>query len=438
MKYWQCFPKSVVQGVVRVPGDKSISHRAIMLGALADGVSEVFGFLQGEDCLATLRAFSNMGVRFERLNDCDVRVHGVGLHGLSAPKAPLDLGNSGTSMRLMAGILAGQKFDSVLVGDASLMRRPMERVCKPLRAMGAVIESEEGHAPLRIQGRSLQAIEYDLPVASAQLKSALLLAGLYADGVTRVVESGVSRDHSERMLRGFGVSLVCEGNSIAIQGGQSLKACNIHVPGDVSSAAFFIVAGLIAREGELLIENVGMNPTRAAVVDILKEMGGDIVVENAREVGGEPVADLRVRPSRLQGICINERYVPIAIDEFPILFVAAACAEGETRATGLSELRVKESDRLEAMALGLKALGIVCETGEDWIVIQGRGAHDVVFSSGAVESFDDHRIAMSFAVAALRAEGEVLVRAVDNVATSFPNFKGLAESVGFSMLEKVA
>ena len=319
------------------------------------------------------------------------------------------ISHSGTSMRLLAGVLAGQPFDSVLVGDSSLMKRPMRRVTEPLALMGAEIAtSEAGTAPLAIHGRTLRGIDYTLPVASAQLKSALLLAGLFADGTTRVTEPGVSRDHSERMLRGFGVSVEKDGATLTIRGGQRLSACEVEVPGDVSSAAFFLVAGLIAREGELLLENVGMNPTRAAVVEILRAMGGDIVVLNAREAGGEPVADLRVRPSRLHGITIDKALVPIAIDEFPILFIAAACAEGETRATALHELRVKESDRLATMEAGL-------------------------FSGGTVESHGDHRIAMSFAVAALRAAAPIVVRDCANVATSFPSFRTLAQSVGMAV-----
>lgn len=429
---WQSFPVEKVQGRVRVPGDKSVSHRAIMLGALAEGTTEVSGFLEGEDCLATMRAFQAMGVPIIHHGEGRVTIHGRGLHGLQAPEKTLDVGNSGTSMRLMAGVLAGQRFSSVLVGDESLMKRPMRRVTGPLAQMGAVIEtSEAGTAPLRIQGSALHAIEYTLPVASAQLKSCLLLAGLYAQGTTRITETGISRDHSERMLAGFGVHIDKQGHTLAIAGGQKLSACEIVVPGDVSSAAFFLVAGLIAEQGEILIENVGMNPTRAAVVDILQTMGGNIAIENAREAGGEPVADLRVRASKLHGIQIDETLVPIAIDEFPALFVAAACAQGETVATGLHELRVKESDRLAAMENGLKALGVDCETGEDWMRI--RGKEGAAFQSGSVDSLGDHRIAMSFAVAALRATGALTISDCANVATSFPAFRELAQSIGMNI-----
>ena len=426
---WQCAPVDAVRGTVRVPGDKSISHRAIMLGALAEGTTEVSGFLEGEDCLATMRAFQAMGVEIVHRGAGRVTIHGAGLHGLRAPAAPLDVGNSGTSMRLLAGVLAGQPFDAVLVGDASLMKRPMRRVTKPLALMGAeIVTSDAGTAPLVIHGRPLHGMDYTLPVASAQLKSALLLAGLFAEGTTRITETGVSRDHSERMLRGFGVSVEKDGATLAIRGGQRLSACEVVVPGDVSSAAFFIVAALIAREGALLLENVGMNPTRAAVVEILRAMGGDIEILHAREAGGEPVADLRVRPSRLHGIAIDEALVPIAIDEFPILFIAAACAEGETRAAALHELRIKESDRLATMEAGLRALGVDCVAGADTMTIRGKPG--TAFSGGTVESHGDHRIAMSFATAALRAAAPIVVRDCANVATSFPSFQALAQGVG--------
>ena len=429
---WKSFPVNTVQGTVRVPGDKSISHRAIMLGALAEGVTEVSGFLEGEDCLATMRAFQAMGVPITHHGEGRVTIHGRGLHGLQAPEKTLDVGNSGTSMRLMAGVLAGQNFASTLVGDQSLMKRPMRRVTEPLTQMGAKIHtSETGTAPLQITGSTLHAIDYTLPVASAQLKSCLLLAGLYAQGTTRITETGVSRDHSERMLQGFGVKIDKNGNTLSISGGQTLTATDIVVPGDVSSAAFFLVAGLIAQQGELLLENVGMNPTRAAVVEILQAMGGDIRVENAREAGGEPVADLRVRASQLRGIHIDEALVPIAIDEFPIIFVAAACAEGETVASALHELRVKESDRLAAMESGLQALGVDCAASADTMRIRGKAG--VAFRGGSVESLHDHRIAMSFAVAALRAEAAIEIHDCENVATSFPAFRDLAQQVGMKI-----
>lgn len=429
---WKSSPVAALEGALRVPGDKSISHRAIMLGALAESRTEVSGFLEGEDCLATMRAFQAMGVPITHHGQGRVSIDGQGLHGLKAPTQVLDVGNSGTSMRLMAGVLAGQAFDSVLVGDSSLMKRPMRRVTEPLALMGASIETtESGTAPLRIQGRPLQSIDYTLPVASAQLKSCLLLAGLYAEGETRITEIGISRDHSERMLGGFGVQIAQSGATLSIRGGQTLRGCEVVVPGDVSSAAFFIVAALIAERGEVLIENVGMNPTRSAVVEILQMMGGKILIENAREAGGEPVADLRVCASALQGIEISKHLVPIAIDEFPILFVAAACAEGETLAGDLAELRVKESDRLAAMEAGLKVLGVDCQAGQDSMHIRGKGG--TAFSGGVIDSLGDHRIAMSFAVAALRSAAAIEIRDCDNVATSFPNFRDLAQGIGMQI-----
>ena len=435
--HWRSHPVPSLAGTVRVPGDKSISHRAIMLGALADGTTHISGFLEGEDCLATMRAFQAMGVAIEHHGEGRVTVHGAGLHGLRAPTAPLDVGNSGTSMRLMAGVLAGQPFASELIGDASLMQRPMRRVTEPLALMGAEIAtSERGTAPLVIHGKPLHGIRYTLPVASAQLKSALLFAGLYAEGTTFITETGISRDHSERMLRGFGVEVQQNGATLAIRGGQRLTARDVVVPGDVSSAAFFLVAALIAPEGELLLENVGMNPTRAAVVEILRTMGGDIAVVNPREAGGEPVADLRVRASRLHGITIDEALVPIAIDEFPIIFIAAACAEGETRTSALHELRVKESDRLAVMTAGLCALGVDCEAGEDTMRIRGKAG--TAFAGGQVASHGDHRIAMSFAVAALRAAAPVEILDCANVATSFPTFRALAQGVGMQIEESHA
>lgn len=437
MVYWRSNPVSSLAGEITVPGDKSISHRSIMLGALAEGITRVSGFLEGEDCLATLRAFAQMGVPIEHKGAGEVIIHGQGLFGLQAPEKALDVGNSGTSMRLMSGVLAGQTFNSVLVGDASLMKRPMQRVATPLQQMGAEMTlSEAGTAPISITGQSkagarlaLKPIHYTLPVASAQLKSALLLAGLYADGITQIVECGASRDHSERMLRGFGVQVEQAGNTLSIQGGQTLRATSITVPGDVSSAAFFIVAALIAPKADILILQVGINPTRAAVIDILKAMGAKIELMNRREVGGEPVADIRVRASQLHGIDIPTHYVPIAIDEFPIIFVAASFAKGKTTAREIGELRVKESDRLAAMATGLAHLGVRCNSGEDWLEIEG-GEY---CQGGEVDSVGDHRIAMSFAVAAIRAKAEIVIADCANVATSFPTFRQLAQRVGMQV-----
>lgn len=417
-------------GQVRVPGDKSISHRSIMLGALADGVTEIRGFLEGEDSLATLKAFRAMGVSIDGPDKGRVVVQGVGMHGLKAPAAVLDLGNSGTSMRLLSGLLAGQDFDVELIGDHSLMSRPMRRVTEPLALMGAVIETTEaGTAPLRIRGgHTLKGIDYDMPVASAQVKSCLLLAGLYAQGKTCITEPAPTRDHTERMLSGMGYPVERDNSRACVEGGGRLKATAIDVPSDISSAAFFLVGASIAPGSDLLIEHVGINPTRTGVLEILRLMGADIEVLNPREIGGEPVADLRVRYAPLKGIDIPVEQVPLAIDEFPALFVAAACADGRTVLTGAEELRVKESDRIQVMADGLQALGVDAQATPDGMIIQG-GA----IGGGQVDSHGDHRIAMSFAMAALRASGEILIDDCDNVNTSFPDFVGLASRAGLSI-----
>lgn len=426
-------PGGALCGHLRVPGDKSISHRAIMFGALAEGTTTITGFLEGEDCLATLRAFRAMGVRIDGPDHGRVIVQGVGLHGLHASAEPLDMGNSGTSMRLMSGLLAGQSFHTVLTGDASLTRRPMRRVTEPLALMGAQIDaSERGTAPLRIHGgQHLRGIDYALPVASAQVKSCLLLAGLYAEGMTRVTEPAPTRDHTERMLEGFGYPLRREGDrSVAVMGGGCLTGTAIDVPADISSAAFFLVGASIAPGSDLLLEHVGVNPTRTGVIDILQLMGADIDILNPRLAGGEPVADLRVRSAPLRGIRIPEHLVPLAIDEFPALFIAAACAEGETVLTGAAELRVKESDRIQVMADGLSILGIAAQPTPDGIVIQG-GA----LAGGTIDSHGDHRIAMSFAMAALRAGGPIRIQDCANVNTSFPGFVALARSGGLAVAE---
>ncbi|OOR89002.1 bifunctional prephenate dehydrogenase/3-phosphoshikimate 1-carboxyvinyltransferase [Moraxella caviae] len=431
-------PQHDISGVISVPGDKSISHRSIMFGSLADGVTRVSGFLQGEDALATLQAFSDMGVKIERTGD-QVVIHGVGIDGLSTPKNPLYMGNSGTSMRLLAGILSAQKFDSVMTGDVSLSKRPMERVAVPLRQMGAKIQStgEKGTAPLSITGnQTLNAIHYELPVASAQIKSCLILAALWAQGETVIVEPEVSRDHTERMLNAFGYPVVSSGREIRVTGGGRLSACDIIVPADISSAAFFMVLAAIGGGEGLTIQKVGMNPTRTGVIDILRLMGADITVSNETVVGGEPIADITVRPSDLQGIDIPEHLVPLAIDEFPVLFVAASCATGTTRLTGAKELRVKESDRIAVMADGLSALGVDCTVLEDGIIINGKGVagtRNAVFGGGEIESHHDHRIAMSFAVASARAADEIVIHGTETVATSFPNFADLANRVGLKI-----
>ena len=423
-------PGGKLQGELRVPGDKSVSHRSIMMGAIAEGVTEVSGFLSAEDCLSTIQAFRQMGVRIEGPEAGHVRIHGVGLHGLTGSEAPLDLGNSGTSMRLLSGLLSGQAFDSVLFGDESLNRRPMKRVTEPLKSMGAVIDTTNaGTAPLHIHGgQRLHGIAYDMPVASAQVKSCLLLAGLYADGETRVREPAPTRDHTERMLTGFGYPWRRDGDWIALSSGGTLRGTQIDVPSDISSAAFFLVGASIAPGSDVLLRHVGMNPTRTGVIDILRLMGAELEVLNARIIGGEPVADIRVRSRPLRGIVIPEHLVPLSIDEFPALFVAAACAEGETVLTGAEELRVKESDRIQVMADGLSALGIEANPTPDGIRIRGGQ-----LGGGTIVSHGDHRIAMSFAISALRAQGEVVVRDCRNVATSFPGFVDLAAGLGLAI-----
>ncbi len=426
MSHFECSPGGSLSGSIRVPGDKSISHRSIILSSIAEGDSRISGFLEGEDSLKTLRAFQMMAVEIEREGD-DILVHGVGLNGLKSPKGSLDMGNSGTAMRLLLGLLAGQAFDSTLIGDESLSKRPMNRVISPLRSMGASIESNQGGtAPLKIRGSAgLKSINYDLPMASAQVKSCLLLAGLYANGETVIREPAPTRDHSERMLRGFGGKVSTIGNEICFSGGQGLKATNIDVPADISSAAFFLVAASIAEGSELTLEHVGVNPTRTGVIDILRLMGADITLFNQSNIGGEPVADITVRSARLHGIVIPEKLVPLAIDEFPVLFVAAACAEGETVLTGAEELRVKESDRIQVMADGLSTLGVNAVATVDGMRIVGGN-----LSGGQVESEGDHRIAMAFSVASLRASGAIRISNCANVNTSFPGYVQLATTAG--------
>ncbi len=425
-------PGGVLQGRVRVPGDKSVSHRAVMLGSIAEGTTQVKGFLEAEDALATLAAFRQMGVVVQGPIEGRLIIHGVGRHGLKAPSEPLYLGNSGTSMRLLCGLLCGQPFDSVLTGDASLSRRPMRRVTEPLQQMGANIETTpQGTAPVRIfGGQKLSGIYYQMPLASAQVKSALLLAGLYADGETCVVEPTATRDHTERMLAGFGYAVRREGRRVCLRGGGKLVGCDLDVPADISSAAFFLVGASIAPGSEIILEHVGINPTRTGVIDILRLMGAEIEVLNPRQVGGEPVADLKVSSSSLKGIRIPEELVPLAIDEFPVLLVAAACAEGETVLTGAGELRVKESDRIQVMADGLQALGIDAQPTSDGMIVRGGQ-----IGSGRVHSHGDHRIAMAFAIAALKAQGQIEIEDCANVNTSFPGFAGLARQLGLEVEE---
>lgn len=421
-------PARRVAGEIAVPGDKSISHRALMLGGIAEGRTEITGFLPGEDCHATLGALRAMGVTVEQHTATRLSVHGVGTQGLSAPARVLDMGNSGTAMRLFMGLLAGQRFGATLAGDASLTRRPMERVAQPLRAMGAVIATRDGKPPVAITGAPLVAIDYELPVPSAQVKSAILLAGLYASGTTRVTEPAPTRDHTERMLRGFGVAVQRHGPVAQVEGGQRLAATRIEVPGDISSAAFFLVAACLAADGAFVLRNVGVNPTRTGVLDILRLMGADIRIENARESGGEPSADLVVRASMLRGIRIPEALVPLAIDEFPVLFIAAAAAQGTTELRGAGELRVKETDRLAVMADGLGRLGVRHELLPDGIRIEGGP-----IGGGTIDSGGDHRIAMAFAVASLRTAGPLEILDVANVATSFPDFVPLARAAGLAI-----
>jgi 3-phosphoshikimate 1-carboxyvinyltransferase len=427
-------PGGKLTGSLRVPGDKSISHRSIMLGSLADGITEVTGFLEGQDSLATLNAFRQMGVTIEGPVAGRVTIHGVGMQGLKTPQAELDLGNSGTSMRLLTGLLAGQGIAVRLSGDSSLSGRPMGRVIDPLTQMGAAIASTDAFtAPLQIHPQCrLRGIDYPLPMASAQVKSAILLAGLYAEGETCVTEPAPTRDHTERMLQGFNYPVKRSGNRICVCGGGRLNGCDIDIPADISSATFFIVGSCIAEGSEMVLQHVGINPTRDGVISILRLMGADIELLNQREVGGEPVAEIRVRSSQLRGIDIPEELVPLAIDEFPAIFVAAACAQGTTRLRGAEELRVKESDRIQVMAEGLQRLGIQANPTPDGIEIQGGSLR-----GGRVESQGDHRIAMSFAMAGLRAAEPVEIVDCANVNTSFPGFVSVASDRGLGIEEVI-
>ena len=424
-------PASRVSGTLRMPGDKSISHRGVMLSALAAGPTEIRGFLPSTDCLATLAAFEAMGVAIDQLDPTTLRVQGVGLTGLSPPATALDLGNSGTAMRLLAGVLCGQSFDSILIGDASLSRRPMERVAEPLQRMGAEISTTDGCPPLRISGgQRLIGINYALPVASAQVKSAILLAGLYAHGETSVREPAVTRDHTERMLSEFGWPVRRDRDRVIVDGGGRLQGGHIEVPGDLSSAAFFVLAACLARDGEVVIEKVGLNPTRTGFLRILELMGADVEIRGDGERGREPVGEIRARPSRLRGIRVPPELVPLAIDELPLVFMAAALADGQTLISGAEELRHKESDRIATMVAGFKALGVRVEERADGArIIGGR------LAGGTVDSAGDHRIAMAFAVGAVRAQAAVRVLDTQNVATSFPNFVSHAQAVGLTLDE---
>jgi len=424
-------PGGQLSGEFRVPGDKSISHRSIMFGAIADGTTHITGFLQGEDSLNTLRAFRAMGVKIDGPDaQASVTIQGVGIDGLKTPAADIDLGNSGTSIRLMSGLLSGQSFDVVLCGDRSLSKRPMKRVTEPLALMGARVDTDEGgRPPLHIKGGSaLQGFSYTMPMASAQVKSCVLLAGMYAKGKTCVTEPAITRDHTERMLNAFGYPVETQGSTMCIEGGGRLTACNIDVPADISSAAFFLVGASIAEKADITLLHVGINPTRTGVIDILKLMGANIELLNEQVVGGEPVADIRVRSAQLRGIDVPEALVPLAIDEFPALFVAAACAKGQTVVTGAEELRVKESDRIQVMADGLLALGVDAQATADGMIINGGRV-----KGGTVHSRDDHRIAMAFTMAALRAESDIIIEDCENVNTSFPDFIGLSNRAGINV-----
>ncbi|HDS1074395.1 TPA: 3-phosphoshikimate 1-carboxyvinyltransferase [Stenotrophomonas maltophilia] len=430
-QHWIARKGQPLQGSLTIPGDKSVSHRSVMFAALGDGTSHIEGFLEGEDTRATARIFSQLGVRIETPSPSQRVVHGVGIDGLKAPDAPLDCGNAGTGMRLLAGLLAGQSFDCTLIGDESLSGRPMRRVTGPLSLMGARIDTQDdGTPPLHVHGgQALHGIDFASPVASAQVKSAVLLAGLYAQGETCVTEPHPTRDYTERMLSAFGVDIAFSPGKARLRGGQRLRATDIVVPADFSSAAFYLVAASIIPGSELRLKQVGLNPRRTGLLHALRLMGADITEENPAEQGGEPVADLVVRYAPLKGARIPETLVPDMIDEFPALFVAAAAAEGQTVVSGAAELRVKESDRLAAMATGLRALGMQVDETEDGATLHG----GVRLGSGTIESHGDHRIAMAFAIAGQISDGEVRINDIANVATSFPDFDGLARSAGFNL-----
>jgi len=426
---WVSRPAKALHGNVVVPGDKSVSHRSMMLSAIAEGTSHIRGFLEGEDTRATAAVLAQLGVRIDAPSSGERIVHGVGLHGLRASAKPLDCGNAGTGMRLLAGLLAGQAFDSTLIGDESLSKRPMRRVTEPLAKMGAQIDTPDGLPPLHVRGgRKLHGIRYELPVASAQVKSALLLAGLYADASTEVIEPHPTRDYTERMLQAFGWPIEFSPGHAKLEGGHRLRATDVVVPADFSSAAFFLVAASILPGSVLRLPAVGLNPRRTGLLEALRLMGADIRIENQGESGGEAVGDLVVRHAPLHGIELPEALVPDMIDEFPALFVAAAVAKGRTVVRGAAELRVKESDRIATMATGLRALGVQIEETPDGAIIDG-GA----IQGGTVDSHGDHRIAMSFAVAGLVARAAITIGDCANVATSFPGFLELANSCGFAL-----
>lgn len=411
-----------LRGEISVPGDKSISHRSVMLGSIADGVTEVTGFLEGEDNLSTIGAFRSMGISIDAPGHGNVVIHGKGMDGLREPEDIIDAGNSGTTTRLLTGILSAQPFFSVITGDSSLRKRPMKRVVEPLIKMGARISGRKGGSllPLAITGARLKGVYYKTPVASAQLKSALLLAGIYADGETAIEEPERSRDHTERMLKLFGAYVKTKGNSVVVNSTKRLNGCKIKIPGDISSAAFFMAGALITSGSELLIKDVGVNPTRTGVINILRKMGGSIEILNEREASGEPVADILVKSSRLKGVEVNGQELLSAIDEFPIICVAAAFAEGTTRITGAGELRVKESDRVAVMSGSLSSIGVKNKEEKEGITIEGLGTIEA--EGGEVESHGDHRIAMSMAMAGLKCRKGVSISGAASVDVSFPGF----------------
>ena len=422
-------PKTSLQGKVKVPGDKSISHRSIMLGSIAEGKTEIEGFLHGADCLSTVQAFRDLGVEIEGVNTDKITVHGVGLNGLKEPENVLDVGNSGTSMRLMLGMLAGQSFNSVITGDESLRNRPMARVIDPVTEMNGKFYGRDNNnlAPVSVIGKQeLEPISYQSPVASAQVKSSILLAGLYADGVTEVVEPAKSRDHTERMLEYLGAEVEVDGLTVRVKGKPTLKGKSILVPGDISSAAFIMVAGLIVEQGEIIIENVGLNPTRSGVIEAVEKMNGNIELLNERQLNGEPVADIKISSSQLQGTTIDGELIPLLIDEIPVLAVAATQAEGKTVIKDAEELRVKETDRIDAMVKELRRIGIEVEEREDGMVIEGK---QEIVGGVSCSSYKDHRIAMALAVAGLVAKEPVTINDADCIDVSFPNFKDLLTSL---------
>ncbi|WP_131794705.1 3-phosphoshikimate 1-carboxyvinyltransferase [Fluoribacter gormanii] len=426
-------PARSIKGEITVPGDKSISHRSIIFGSLAKGTTIINGFLDGDDCMATLKAFQAMGVNIEGPDEQQVVIYGVGKYGLEKPEQVIDCGNSGTSIRLLAGLLAAQSFDSQLTGDESLLKRPMMRISKPLTQMGADITTVDGKPPITIRGgQNLKGIDYTMPEASAQVKSCILLAGLYAEGETRITEAGVSRDHTELMLKNFSYPVHRSGNTLIVNSESECIGTEIDIPGDISSAAFFIVAATIIPDSDILIRNVGINPTRTGILHILLEMGAKITLLNQRQLGEEWVADLRVQYAPLKGIDIDPNMVPLAIDEFPVIFIAAACAQGQTTLHGASELRFKESDRIAAMVDGLKELGIHANALDDGVLIEGGTLH-----GGIVESRGDHRIAMSFAIAGAVAKEPVTIENCVNVATSFPLFVETAKELQLQIEETV-